>query len=89
MTDFYNFTFNSLGSIGAILLLNLFSIPHIEKSSVFFLNISSLMCIVCINSQYCIIYATVVNITNKNTLCNDETKNIKIINNSSPINSSK
>ena len=40
MTDFYNFTFNSLGSIGAILLLNLFSIPHIEKSSVFFLNIS-------------------------------------------------
>ena len=88
MTDFYNYTFNSLGSIGAILLLNYISMPNIEKSGVLYLNVSSLVCIIFINCQYFINYTMIVSIINKNTLCDDNTKNIKIINNTSPINNS-
>lgn len=52
MSNDYNYTFNSLGSVGAIVLLNYMTIPVIEKSSIIFLHFSSLLGILFINRQY-------------------------------------
>lgn len=58
MFDSYNFTFNSLGSIGAIVLLNYITIPHLEKTSIAAVNYFSTFGIIFITYQYILHYNT-------------------------------
>lgn len=81
MFDSYNYTFNSLGSIGSIILLGYITIPSIEKPTIFALHFFSLLGIVFINYQY------VNNFINTRILDINglETKNIKIMVDNKPL----
>ena len=48
----YNYTFNSLGSISAIVLLNFITMPLIDKASVLIMHLGSLFGIMFISHQY-------------------------------------
>jgi hypothetical protein len=52
VSDSYNYTFNSLGTIFSILLLNYFSIHTIEKTFVIYVYTGSLFSILFISTQY-------------------------------------
>jgi hypothetical protein len=51
-SDSYNYTFHSLGSIGAIILLGYIVLPSIEKYSIMYLHFTSLLGIMTINQNY-------------------------------------
>ena len=51
-SDSFNYTFQSLGSIGAIILLGYMVLPYIEKYSVICLFVGSLLGILTINYKY-------------------------------------
>ena len=51
-SDSYNYTFQSMGSIGAIVLLNYIILPSLEKQSAIYFHYASLFGIVVINIKY-------------------------------------
>jgi hypothetical protein len=52
LSDSYNYTFHSLGSIGSIVLLGYMVLPSIDNYSVVFMHFVSLLGIMTINQKY-------------------------------------
>ena len=52
ISDSFNYTFNSLGTIFSIVLLNYFYIQIIEKTMIIYLHFGSLFSILFITNQY-------------------------------------
>ncbi len=51
-SDSYNYTFQYMGSIGAIVLLNYIILPSLKKQSAIYFHYASLFGIVVINIKY-------------------------------------
>jgi len=54
--DSYNYTFNSMGTVGAVVLLNFMALPVVDKAVALSLHAMSLGTIVVVNIVYCRYY---------------------------------
>lgn len=54
--DSYNYTFNSMGTVGAVVLLNFMALPVVDPTVALSLHAMSLGTIVVVNIVYCRYY---------------------------------